>query len=68
MTYDSGVFGVLIGRFASMDSINRNWLSLEATWNQGLGTPGEQGQFVIPAPGAVALLGLAGLAGRRRRG
>ncbi|MFO0872367.1 MAG: hypothetical protein U0575_00160 [Phycisphaerales bacterium] len=43
------------------------------TNNQGLGTPGVQGTFsfsqvlCIPAPGALALLGLAGLAGGRRR-
>jgi hypothetical protein len=38
-------------------------------FNQGLGTPTVfgNGSFTIPAPGAVALLGLAGLAGRRRR-
>ena len=42
---------------------------LEVTWNQGLGTDGEQAQFVVtPAPGAIALLGLAGLTNRRRRG
>ena len=37
----------------------------------GWSTPSESGSFlaytVIPSPGAVALLGLAGLAGRRRR-
>jgi len=61
--------GVFIGRF----SINGGDLNMEggfgeATWNQGLGTDGQQAGFVIvPAPGAIALLGLAGLAGRRRR-
>ena len=44
---------------------------LQVSYNQGLGTPTVfgQGSFTIgvPAPGAVALLGLAGLAGRRRR-
>ena len=40
----------------------------EATWNKGLGTSGQQAQFtIVPAPGAMALLGLAGLAGGRRR-
>ena len=37
----------------------------------GWGTPSEAGSFlaytVVPAPGAIALFGLAGLAGRRRR-
>ena len=44
------------------------------TNNKGLGTPAEQGSFSfsaplcsVPAPGALALLGLAGLAGGRRR-
>lgn len=44
------------------------------TNNKGLGTPAEQGTFSfsaplcsVPAPGALALLGLAGLAGGRRR-
>ena len=45
---------------------------LTVSFNQGLGTPTQfstGGSFTIgvPAPGAVALLGLAGLAGRRRR-
>jgi hypothetical protein len=45
---------------------------LTVSFNQGLGTPTQfstNGSFTIgvPAPGAVALLGLAGLAGRRRR-
>ena len=34
----------------------------EATWNQGLGTPGNQAGFnVIPAPGAIALSALPAL-------
>lgn len=45
--------------------------SLKVGYNAGLGTPTVfgQGEFTIgiPAPGAIALLGLAGLAGRRRR-
>jgi MYXO-CTERM domain-containing protein len=61
--------GVLIGRFATIGESDLVGGTLEVTWNQGLGTPGEQGGFTItPAPGALALLGLAGLAGRRRRG
>ena len=61
--------GVFIGRF----SMNGGSFSMEggtgdATWNQGLGTDGDQDSFVIvPAPGALALIGMAGLAGRRRR-
>ena len=44
--------------------------SLSVTWNEGIGTPGNQQAFDImevPAPGALALLGLGGLAVRRRR-
>ena len=61
--------GVLIGRFVSPGDFDLSGSTLEVTWNQGLGTGGQQGQFIvnIPAPGALALLGLAGLAGRRRR-
>jgi hypothetical protein len=42
---------------------------ITVSFNQGLGTPTVFGTstFTVPAPGAVALLGLAGLAGRRRR-
>ena len=60
--------GVLIGRFSFDGDFDLIGSTLEVTWNQGLGTPGEQGSFTVtPAPGAMALLGLAGLAGRRRR-
>ncbi len=70
-SYTTTGFGVLIGRF----SINGGELDMagslgSATWNQGIGTDGSQADFEIlpvPAPGALALLGLAGLAGRRRR-
>ena len=61
--------GVLIGRFATVGDSDLVDGTLEVTWNQGLGTPGQQAGFTItPAPGALALLGLAGIAGRRRRG
>ena len=63
---------VLVGRFSSADGeFSLAGSTLSATWNQGLGTPPGQGSFTIaevPAPGALALLGIAGLAGRRRRG
>ena len=61
--------GVLIGRFAYDGDFDLPGSTLEVTWNQGLGTPGNQAGFIVnvPAPGAMALLGLAGLAGRRRR-
>ena len=61
--------GVMVGRFATLDAADLVGTTLEVTWNQGLGTGGQQASFTVtPAPGAVALLGLAGLAGRRRRG
>jgi hypothetical protein len=61
--------GVFIGRFSLQGGdIDMEGGYGEATWNQGLGTPGNQAGFnVIPAPGAIALFALAGLAGRRRR-
>ena len=61
--------GVLVGRFAYDGDFDLTGSMLEVTWNQGLGTPGIQAGFEvnIPAPGALALLGVAGLAGRRRR-
>ena len=61
--------GVLVGRFAYDGDFDLTGSMLEVTWNQGLGTPGVQAGFEvnIPAPGALALLGLAGFAGRRRR-
>lgn len=36
-------------------------------WVLGLGNPDHQDQLVTPAPGAIALVGVAGLMGRRRR-
>ena len=61
---------VFIGRFsiAGSDGFSLEGSTGWATFNEGLGTPGQQDTFtVVPAPGALALLGLAGLAGRRRR-
>ena len=61
---------VFIGRFsiAGSDGFSLEGSTGSATFNEGLGTPGQQGGWtVVPAPGALALLGLAGLAGRRRR-
>ena len=62
--------GVLIGRFAYDGDFSLEGSTLEVTWNQGLGTPGVQAGFTmghpVPAPGGLALLGLAGLSARRR--
>ncbi|MBC03345.1 MAG: hypothetical protein CMJ34_08605 [Phycisphaerae bacterium] len=61
--------GVLIGRFASIGDSDLSFSTLEVTWNQGLGTPGQQGSFTVnvPGPGAIALLGVAGFITRGRR-
>ena len=66
---EAGGLGVFVGRFSYMGDFSLTDSTLEVTWNQGLGTPGQQAGFIvnIPAPGALALLGLAGLTGRRRR-
>ena len=61
--------GVMVARFTYDGAFDLIGTTLEVTWNQGLGTGGQQGAFTVtPAPGALALLGLAGVAGRRRRG
>ena len=60
--------GVLIGRFAYEGDFSIVDSTLWVTWNQGLGTPGQQSSFIVtPAPGALALLGMAPFARRRRR-
>ena len=69
MTYDSGFTGTFIGRFASTEEFTASG-SLSVTWNQGLGTPGVQGDFtvwIVPSPGAIALLAVAGGVGTRKR-
>ena len=68
MDYDAISSAVLIGRFTSTDAMALGLTSLEVTWNQGLGTGGQQAEFIFPTPGAMALFGVAGLATRRRRG
>ena len=63
---------VFIGRF-SMNGVSDFDISgvVSVTWNNGIGTEGTQRKDIeimeVPAPGAFALLGLAGLAGNRRR-
>ena len=63
---------IFIGRFSLEGSAEFDLSgALSVTWNEGIGTPGNQQSFDImevPAPGALALLGLAGMASRRRRG
>jgi hypothetical protein len=66
----TGQAGVFIGRFSIQGSDGFSMIGTTgaATFNQGLGTGGVQDVFtVVPAPGALALLGLAGFAARRRR-
>ena len=67
-----GGLGTLLGRFSTEgDAFSLEGTEISLTWNQGLGTGPQSGTFlipVIPAPGAMALLGIAGLVGRRRRG
>jgi len=62
--------GVLIGRFSSTEGeFSLEGTTLSTTANQGLGTDAVQGTWtIVPAPGALALLAVAGLTGRRRRG
>jgi hypothetical protein len=64
---------VLVGQFViDRDAFAGNW-SLTIGFNDGVAGSAVQfatstfGIGVVPAPGAIALLGLAGLAGRRRR-
>ena len=61
---------VKIGQFmlSANDTSFRNY-SLTAGFNNGAGGAVQffTGTFSLPAPGAIALLGLAGLVGRRRR-
>lgn len=67
----------LLGQFVTSAGAGKTLsVSLKQTSNQGLGTPSyPQSEFSglfefcgpVPAPGALALLGLAGLAGGRRR-
>ncbi len=62
---------VLLGQFVIADAANIT-MFLKVGYNDGIaGSPVQfgEGTFAlgVPAPGAVALLGLAGLAGRRRR-
>jgi MYXO-CTERM domain-containing protein len=78
---DAGSLRTWVARFViegTNASVNLNFAA-NLGYNQGLGTPAQfaydngQGSgpmtsvAFVPAPGAIALLGLAGLAGRRRR-
>ena len=64
---------VVLGQFSIARDSTGGTYSISIGYNSGIpGTPVQfaDGTFtigVVPAPGAIALLGLAGLAGRRRR-
>jgi len=62
--------GVRLGQFilSAGDTVNRTY-NLRTAYNDGAGGGVQFAEttFSLPAPGAVALLGLAGLVGRRRR-
>ena len=59
----------LLAQFVFRNTITAFTTPITIGFNQGLGTAAQfaTSSFAVPAPGAVALLGLAGLAGRRRR-
>jgi|SwirhirootsSR3_FD_contig_91_2553269_length_724_multi_3_in_0_out_0_1 MYXO-CTERM domain-containing protein len=58
-----------IAQFSYAGAIDAFTTPVQIGYNQGIGTVTQfgTGSFSVPAPGAIALLGLAGLAGRRRR-
>jgi hypothetical protein len=61
---------VRVGQFVlSQGDVSHGQYSLTIGYNDGLGGAAQfaTGTFNLPAPGALALLGLAGFAGRRRR-
>ena len=60
---------VKIGQFMLSAGHETRTYTLTAGYNNGAGGSVQffTGNFVLPAPGAIALLGLAGLASRRRR-
>ena len=61
---------VRLGQFVVLSGFDAGTISLKFAYNNGVaGSPVQfaESTFSLPAPGAIALLGLAGLAGRRRR-
>jgi hypothetical protein len=61
---------VRLGQFVIASGANAGTFNLKIAFNNGVaGSPVQfaESTFSLPAPGAIALLGLAGLAGRRRR-
>jgi hypothetical protein len=66
----AGTLGMMVGQFY-LASQNLKFTNMGVSVNQGSGTPVTQSAFnleiPVPAPGAIALIGLAGFASRRRR-
>lgn len=64
-----GTLKTFIAQFSYAGAVTAFTSPITVSFNQGLGTPTQfaNSSFSVPAPGAIALLGLAGLAGRRRR-
>jgi len=61
---------VRLGQFVLARDFNAGVFNLKLGYNDGIAGSAVQfaeSTFALPAPGAMALLGLAGLAGRRRR-
>ncbi|MBI1304930.1 MAG: hypothetical protein GC172_14270 [Phycisphaera sp.] len=60
---------VRLGQFVLDRDFNAGTFNLKIGYTDGITTTVQfaESSFALPAPGAVALLGLAGLAGRRRR-
>lgn len=64
---------VILGQFVVARDFNAGLFNIKIGYNNGVaGSPvqfAESTVFIgtVPTPGAIALLGLAGLAGRRRR-
>ena len=60
---------VRLGQFVLDRDFNAGTFNLKVGYTDGVSTTVQfaESSFALPAPGAVALLGLAGLAGRRRR-
>jgi hypothetical protein len=63
------VDSVRLGQFVLDRDFNAGTFNLKLGYTDGVSTTVQfaESSFALPAPGAVALLGLAGLAGRRRR-
>lgn len=66
---DAGTLRTLIAQFSFAGTPITFTSPITVSFNGGLGTPVNfaDSSFTVPTPGAIALLGLAGLAGRRRR-